>query len=94
MTQKQPPKGSTIQDERPPIRAIKDIEADHPDEWVVLEITKMAEDGFTPLEGRLMAHAKDRDELRETVKAYRKKYEVHATYRNYTGEMQVEAVLL
>ena len=94
MNKNQTQKNIPEQDERPPIRFIKDIEAEHPDEWVIIEITKMAEDGFTPLEGRLMAYGKKRDEVHQKTLQYREKYDVHSIYRNYTGEIKVEAVWL
>ena len=83
-----------IKGEHPPIHPIKNIETAYPNEWIEIEITKMDRNGFTPLEGRLIAHSKDREELNHIAKAYRQKYEVHKTYRNYTGEIEVEAVLL
>ena len=79
----------------PPFGSIKDIEADYPNEWLKVEITKMAEDGFTSLEGRLMGHGKDQEELSKAGKEYIQKFgAVKGIYRNYTGEMEAEAVLL
>ena len=79
---------------RPPIRCIVDIEKEHPDEWVKIEVTKTTADGFTALEGRLVAHGKDYNAVSDIASSYFKKYKVKTMYSNYTGEITAEAVLL
>ena len=81
-------------EKHPSIQTIEEIEKAYPDEWLEIEITKWAEDGFTALEGRLIAHGKDRDKVSEEALKYFRKYDVKDVYHAYTGEIQAESVLL
>lgn len=76
------------------IKSIEQIEKEHPDEWLEIEVTKMADDNFTPLEGKLITHGKDREKIRKKAIEYFKKNNIKITYHDYTGDIQAEAVLI
>ena len=76
------------------IKPIKEIEAHYPNEWVEIEVTKMADDGYTPLEGRLIAHGKKYTEVSQKALEYIEKFNVKKTYSNYIGEITAESILL
>jgi hypothetical protein len=52
-----------------PSHRIATIERLHPDQWVVVEVTRVSR-AHQPLAGRVLAHSPDEDEItREAVKA-------------------------
>ena len=76
------------------VRLIAEVEKEYPDEWLEIEVTQMADDGFTALEGRLIAHGKDRKKVSEIALLYYKEHDVKTTYSGYTGDITVEAIVL
>lgn len=76
------------------IKSIEQIEKEHPDEWLKIEVTKMADDNYTPLEGRLIAHGKDSDKVGKKAVEYVKKNNIKKILSTYTGEITAEAVLI
>jgi|LGVD01.1.fsa_nt_gb hypothetical protein len=60
----------------------EEIKKRYKDEWVLVEV--LAEDELRePVEVKLIAHSKARDEISETLKETKTKY----TYQFYTGEI-------
>jgi hypothetical protein len=61
---------------------IEEIKKRYKDEWVLVEV--LAEDELRePVEVKLIAHSKARDEIYEALKETKTKY----TYQFYTGEI-------
>ena len=80
--------------QNPIIQTIEAIEKEYPNEWIEVEVVEMAKDDFTPLKGRLIAHGKDSNKVNEEAISYIRQHNIKTIYRNYTGELEVEALLL
>lgn len=64
---------------------IEEIKKKHKDEWVLVEVTKCDELG-QPIEGKVIAHSKNRDDTYKAMKKFAEK----RTYHFYTGEIPKE----
>ena len=72
---------------------IETIERLYPDQWVVVEVTRV-DRANQPLAGRVLAHAPDEDEItRAAVKAREERPETQL-WTFYTGELIPEGVIV
>lgn len=51
-------------------------------EWLLIAVDEMDESTTTPLEGHLLVHSKDRDEIYQKMLRYKK----HNTYLTYSDD--------
>ena len=61
---------------------IEEVKKRYPNEWVLVEVLKEDEFG-NPVDVKVLAHSKSRDEIREALRKAKDKY----TYHFYTGEI-------
>lgn len=61
---------------------IKSVRKKHRDEWVLAEVVRANESG-EPIEVKVIAHSKNRDDTYEAMKKGKGKY----TYHFYTGKI-------
>jgi hypothetical protein len=72
---------------------ISTIERLYPDQWVVVEVTRVSR-AHQALAGRILAHAPDEDEItREAVKAAEERPTAHL-WTFYTGALIPEGMLV
>ena len=62
------------------------IEREHPDEWVLVEITRDHKD-HRRMAGRLLAHSPDRATLDEPYERFRAEHPRARLYEFYTGDI-------
>lgn len=68
---------------------IGEIEREHPDEWVLVEITRDHKD-HRRARGRLIAHSPDRSDLDEPHRRFRAEHPDALLGEFYTGDLVVD----
>src|SRR4051812_48260309 len=72
---------------------VAEVERQHPDEWVLLEIVKNHKHHERIL-GRLIVHGKDRDVLNGPYRAFRAEHPHAHLYQFYTGDIVPDGVIV
>ncbi len=76
-----------------PSHRIATIERVYPDQWVVVEVTRVSR-ANQPLAGRVLAHAANEDEItQEAIKAREEHPEAHL-WTFYTGQRIPEGMIV
>ena len=75
------------------IVTVAEIEREHPDEWVLLEITRDRKD-HRRIAGRLIAHSPDRADLDEPYRRFRAEHPSTRVYEFFTGDLAPEGVVV
>ncbi len=60
-------------------QTIEEIERDHPDEWIVIRVTK-TDKNDEPLRGEVLSHSADHDEAYKALRTYRHEHHLMTTY--------------
>ena len=64
---------------------ISTIEREYPNQWVVVEVTRINR-GYQPISGRLLAHAADEDEITRLTIRTREEWPEADLWTFYTGD--------
>ena len=75
------------------IMTVAEIRQAYPDEWVLMEITRDAKD-TERIRGRLIAHGRDRADIREPFLRFGAEHPHTRVYRFFTGEIVPEGVVV
>lgn len=73
------------------IVTIAEIEQKHPDEWVLVEITRYHREHWR-VRGRLLAHSTDRAEVDKAYWRFRAEHPGARLFQFYTGDVVAEGV--